>query len=289
MPTPPQESIGLWQFLGSKEITPWLNTISLVSLVPTLAGVYFALRSLKDGRELMQKIGSVSQDLTALQTKTEESVENSMKLAEGLGEVANSLTTHRIGESPLYVDYVTGLVKTARESIEITAILPGIGYFSYPEGWVHLANALQERQQNGVDVSILIGSRGARRADHYVRFADGKRDWESWAAIPKNQMLLQLYCRRYRHSKLTVDSAEEFEQLCLRVDEMIIEDLFSLSHVEFTDDFVPIISWIVDGTNAFFAIGNSKGKNTGFATRDQNIIASLSNLRERYQRSEIDS
>ena len=84
------------------------HLLNLLGLLLTSAGVVLAFKALKDGKEMMGN----------------------------LRDVFNSLTTHRVGESPGYVDEVTKLVHRAKVSVEITAILPGIGYFSSPPGWV---------------------------------------------------------------------------------------------------------------------------------------------------------
>ena len=166
--------------------------------------------------------------------------------------------------------------------MEITAILPGIGYFSSPPGWVDLASALQKCQANGVRVSLLVGSRESRRSDHHVRFAEARKDWNRWKASADKAKLLEQFARRYHYADPVFSTPKDFEEFCLDVDERIIGEVFSMAELKVTSNFIPVMSWIIDGHIAIFAIMHSGGRNTGFVTRDQNLIQSLRDLRPRY-------
>lgn len=151
-----------------------MDVLTLIGLISTVVGLVLAGRSLGDGKDMLLKT-SETQRVSA------ESAKNSQSLLSGLAEVAASLTTHRAGESPNDMQTVNALVKTAQKSVQVNAILPGIRYSSYSEGWTALANGLRERQEAGVKMILLIGSSEVRRSDHYVRFVSARADWATQA------------------------------------------------------------------------------------------------------------
>jgi hypothetical protein len=253
----------LASLLTSKEFIAFTSAATVAGLVATLVSLRLALRSISDSRTIIAK---------------------STHLVEELRAVGNSLTTHRVGEVPDYIDVIVRLIADARKTIQITTIHPGPGIFSAPEAWVRLANALNERQSQKVAVELLVASRAARKAALEAQFSDAIGDWVRWLSNPDNTMKAELFARRYKYDKRNFADVSEFVTFSLDVQERTIREVYWGAHVEVTDDFVPLISWITDDTEAFFAIANNRGRNTGFITRDQNMIQSFKSVRDRYSR-----
>jgi len=249
--------------LTSREFLAVTSAATLGGLTATLVSLRLALRSISDGRTI---------------------IENSSQLVNGLRSVGDSLTTHRVGELPDCTDVIARLVADAQKSIEITAVHPGAGIFSAPEAWVRLSNALNERQSQKVAVELLFGTRAVRMKLVEAQYSEAFADWLAWSRNPANAARLELFAKRYHHSRPTFDDAKEFAVFGLDTDERIVREVFWAAKIEYTDAFVPLVSWIKDDNEAFFAIANNRGRATGFITRDQNMIQSLKSVRDLYPR-----
>jgi hypothetical protein len=233
------------------------STATVVGLIATIVSLRLALRSISDGK----------------------------KFVRGLSAVQKSLTTRRVGESPEYGGVVARLVRQAKQSVQITQTFPVIGIYSGPEIWLELEHALMGCQARNVPVYLLVGSRSARKEALEIQFADcGGANWKQWADRPENSKKLAFFAKRYGYANAVFDTSVQFIEFCLDVQDQVIKQVFYDARKEVTDAFIPLPCWIRDDTEAVFAIANSRGRNTGFVTRDQHLISSFKELRGRYPR-----
>jgi hypothetical protein len=234
-----------------------LAIVEVVSALLTCVGVILALRSLRDARKLT----------------------SSLRVIEELA------STRVIGKSPDFIAELTNLVKQARHSLQITSVYPTYGFFSSPLAGQELENAvILARRNPEIRIEALLGSLSARRAAlraQYEKLASGPL-WSTWSQEPKSKALLEAYCDRYAPGK-TFSSFEELVGSWLDEQEKKIPIIYSEKALQFTDDFMPLHSWVIDEREAFFAIVNSEGRTTGFYTREQNLIGAFSSANKRYK------
>lgn len=250
-------------FLTSKAFLAFTSAATLCGLILTLVSLRLALKSITDGKTI---------------------VANSARVLKGLKDVGDSLTTHRVGELPYCVDIITALVASAQRTLQITTVFPAVGIFSAPEGSAKLAHAIQ-LQADKLSIDLLFASRAARMEFITTQYAAAFADWPAWSSAPENTTRLVLFAKHYHHTSRSFATAHEFAEFGLAVDEKIVRDVYwAATNIETTDAFIPVISWIKDDDEAFFAIANNRGYATGFITRDLNIIQSLKSVRDRYPR-----
>jgi hypothetical protein len=213
------------------------------------------------------------------------SLADGKRMGDGLNAVHNSLTTRPAGESPEYCKDVTQLVQGARKSIQITSVYPQIGLYLSPNGWLHLEHEIRDRIYQGVKVELLVSSERRRREALEVQFPhNSPAQWAQWSNGPVEKQRLQFFAKQYGFEKEAFDNCAEFIAFCLRMQRRVIEQVFARAVIEETDAFVPLITWVVDDREALFAIANIRGRNTGFMTKDRNLIASFQEVRLRYPR-----
>jgi len=241
----------VWGFLRSPEF-------SAIGSIATLGGLWLAWKAIVDGKAL----------------------------SKNLRDVEKSLSTRRVGEAPDLAGVIAELVVKAKVSIQITAIFPVVAIYRNPQAWVALENALRERQTHGVKVELLYSSREQRWSAMQLQYADAFKDWAKWSANPVNAARLEAFTKRYECKHYPFQKAEQFLEFILEVQADIVSHLYWTAPPKITDDFVPVITWIIDGgtpeAEAFFAVTLSEGKTIGFVTRDQHLIGSFQSVRDLY-------
>ena len=264
--------------LTSQGFVMFVSLATVIGLMITLYSLRLTLHSVAGSETLIDTSRSTLARIEAIG-------ENSEKTLMELKEVGESLTTHRIAESPNYTTEITKLVSKAKESLHITTIYPTNGIYSAPDSWDDLENALIKCQRiPGFVVSIcLSGSREARKNALELQFsAASESGWAEWSSQPPNAVLLPRFARRYRYKHEAFKDFAAFIEFSLDVQDRILEEVYWQAKPDETDQFIPLLSWIIDGSEAIFAIANSNGKSTGFLTRDQNMIDSFESVRKRY-------
>jgi hypothetical protein len=245
---------GAIRILSSSAFVAFASVVTIIGFVAALLSLRLGLRSISDGRAVL----------------------------DGLKEVGESLTTHRVGESPHYIDSVTKLVRSAKTSLKITTIFPSIGVYTLPAEWVHLESALRECQSRNVRIELLLATRQARKQALKTQFSAAIADWNEWSKQPANDEKLRFFAKRYEYGRYPFEDSNAFIEFSLDVQDKVLKDTYWSASVQETDTFVPLLSWVADSSEAFFAIANIEGRNTGFSTRDQNLIRSFESVRGRY-------
>jgi len=232
-------------------------------------------------------------------------------------ELVKAIPTKSEGTFPDYFDRLTELVRSCKHNLEIMAVVPDTGSFSYHKKWAELHAAILTKVAQMADnpyfkKTLLYSSESARRENYiqqyeefYLRESDSpeiqltkQAEWSAYkrgiSGILENlreRALGRLHKKYARHLR---------ENIRTFLDELSLQDLIDLRIEE--DDFnitstfgvftktesqwiLPLFCWICDG-EAIFSIkvedrrGHYLGE--GFYTRDGDIIKALRNAYRQY-------
>jgi hypothetical protein len=131
-------------------------------------------------------------------------------------------------------------------------------------------------------VSIAYLSERLRREVHDVQFADAKPSWELWKNQEANKKPLELLLRRYGEGLELRDlTFEHLADVLIKTDERVLREAFAAVEQQAIDNAYPLFFWIVDGTQAVFALASyvNPSAEYGFVTKDPKLIAALRDMK----------
>ena len=265
----------------------WDQILTILSLVLSLAGIYFAWRTIRDGKAQSEKLEQMlheQRDQTSSQNTLLQKQGESQKALAGL---ANSLTTRFIGIHPGYISTVRDIVRSAKSSIFVMSTAPCFGYYVAPSEWEELKVALISRQLNdNIPVVLLSAKPESTRKWLLLNIGRAFESFDEWIDEGSNRADLVNFCK---WNGLTIPESGQgawLERALLEVNDKVRAetykgDLVSGGAVELTNDFLPVIAWIADDRRAVFALTTEDGTFPGFYTEDRDIIQSLARFATR--------
>lgn len=230
----------------------------LISLTLTVAGILFAIASVRDGR----------------------------KLTKDLRSIFDHLTTKEIGAFPVYMAEVERLISEARESIFVATDFPGHGawtdrghYGSYVKA---LENRKAERVRKGHALSIQVLSLNPEARAKALRERFPESRWKEYTRKGGYARSRRLYeelenCEVPEKREDFLVAMEERQNRAIDA-ELRFADRWAYAGV------MPVYLWIIDGERAVFAIPSFGDQLTeyGFYTEETGLVQALLSVWARY-------
>ncbi len=201
-----------------------------------------------------------------------------------LEEVRRALPTQHLGKFPDYMSKIVDIVRSAQKEVVILCDFPAYGALSNPDAFLQYRHAIEERAAGGVTIEVACLNDGLRAAAIETEL-EKTADWKSWRRKPKNfEHLQKLLIRHGRHNKPDSVDREDIARLLCIDDKRTLDETFGSAHRCALGTPVPLYLWLVDGSQAVFAIPSFKQRSIehGFYTMDPRLIEGLLDIRSRY-------
>jgi len=201
-----------------------------------------------------------------------------------LEEVRRALPTQHLGKFPDYMQRIVDVVRQARKSVIILCDFPAYGALSNPEAFREYRHALEERSDGGVTIEVACLNDDLRAAATDAEFPKTEQ-WPEWRQKETNLDHLQkLLARHGKRAKAETVTREQVIELLCAEDKRTLDETFGGAHRCQVKNAVPLYLWLVDGSQAVFAIPsfNHRSVEHGFYTMDPRLIEGLLDIRARY-------
>jgi len=200
--------------------------------------------------------------------------------------ISHSITTRFLGEMPDYLGAITKIVKESQHEIDICCSSITHGILSDHIAWTDFRFAIADRLNHGIKVRIIAGNEEVRRLIHRSQFEQAYNDWGEWLrqSSPLVSRTRQFINHYSTITALECHTPETFKKDVLALSRQAIHEWFKIAEITEIDNYVPVYYWIVDGTQAVFAIGSIASRSTiqGFLTSDLGLITSLQRIKDSY-------
>jgi hypothetical protein len=230
----------------------------LLGLFLAVIGTFFAVLSIRDGRNL-------TRDLRA---------------------VFDHLTTKEIGSFPAYMVEVDRIISEARESIFVATDFPGHGAWAdrgrYGAYVKSLENRKAERVRRGHPLSIQVLCLDAESRDKALsdRFPESRwKEYVKKGAFSRNRRLYE----ELENCAVPEQRAQFLQEMAARQHRALESDLRFANRWEYRG-LMPMYLWIVDGEKAVFAIPSFGDALTEYAfyTEEAGLVQALTSVWARY-------
>jgi len=234
--------------------------------------------------QVKKKLAGVADDVAQSQRKLEVVVSE-------LSTVQSQLSTRRIGVFPQYVDRLVALIRNAKKSLVFAVDFPGYCSFSDHDVWLQYKTSIEAaigrlpKTHNESPVKMAWLNPDLRRSVLKEQFDpkdinDAKDEWKNRG---NNMALLTHYLDVHRGSIPTLPTVTPdtitYKQFASFVehDQAIIIQCFLAAECKSVTDGLNLYFWIVDESEAVFAIPNYNARNqsVAFYTRDKALVDGL--------------
>ena len=201
-----------------------------------------------------------------------------------LKEIRASLSTRYLGEFPVYLSEIAGVVEEARGRLDIVCDVPAYGCLSDPRGWRLYCNALQRGHSAGVRVTLICLDKPQLRELWRRQFAKTHDDWDGWKASKAANLSALLRTAGDNRSVAEI-SFQDFLGILELVNERMLTESFAGATIKRVATAIPVCSWIADSTRTVFTMTTytDEAIEHAFRTVDGKFIAALRDMQLGYQ------
>lgn len=205
-----------------------------------------------------------------------------------LVRIRESLSTRYIAQFPEYVPAIVELFEQARTEILIVCDVPTYGFLSDRTTWLKYRQALETKIENDVIVKIECLSESRMTDLVNEQFNLSAEDFTEWKNVDTNREKLEAFLR-YDYPSWTLSelALDDFLGLVASYAARTTEASFAGALVQELNFNMPLYFWIVDRTQAIFAIPTFAQRDFGFTygfyTSDTRLVGALLALAELYE------
>jgi hypothetical protein len=235
------------------------TTLGLLGLILTIGALALALRAQRDAKEQ----------------------------SETLGLIAESLSTRYEGVFPHYMPAIVSLLERANHRIDVLCDLPGYGELSDELAAEQIRSLLRQQKGRGVEVQITVYGSELQEEMLREQIRHQRDRWDEWLRSPDYGPKLRSYIERHGFpDELEQLTPDRYVALSLEVHRGIMEHDLQRFEPTTLRDPVPLYFWMIDGTEAVFAIPayTADASEHGFYTSDARLIDALRTMCARFGR-----
>jgi hypothetical protein len=226
-------------------------------------------------------------DARATLVSLQESTSYLNGVTRSLNDVQQSISTRTVGDFPDFLEEIVKMLEGAKKEIWICCDLPGYGMISSPELFSRYLEQIQIKSLR-IPIHLVTSIRpwidDLRRRINEVGWNAYSREYEVGVQglmdqyHPGLESIADLSCERY------VERLEEAQEKIVR---SLDPDTRKIDVTD-TGSIVPMQFWVVDGTDAVFALARytKQAREVGFRTSDRGLIHALIGICSKYRDQE---
>ncbi len=268
---------------------PWISAhysdlLAFLSLVLAVISLYYAIKAVKDGRELVatMRVANENGNLLAkrLESIGEDAVKHSQRLEEqtdGLRRISKSLSTRYLGHFPDYLPKVAEVTSHATNRLHIMCSVIAHGNFTAPEHWVKVKRAVEDASGHDTEIRLITYTDERRQRQFTQQYPDFLENWdEARLSESRSGALARQFLKKYKIDPKAA-TRERFFELVDSDDQDALKHEFRSALVCRTEETINVYMWVADESEAVFALSThtERGLVQAFYTRDSGIVASL--------------
>jgi hypothetical protein len=203
---------------------------------------------------------------------------------QALTEMQGSISTRYIAHFPFYFKDIVALIDKAQARIDIFCDLPAYGNFSSPQRFLDYKHKLEDKLGQRLTVEMTCLNKEGRSALFEEQFGHDA-DWEKKKHSEDFRPLLADFLGDHKRlSELDSLTRDTFSGMLEERDNLMLTRSLSRATITETKAHVPIYFWLIDESEAIFAIPSLSEKELehGFTTTDSRLIRCLIAMRNRY-------
>jgi hypothetical protein len=257
--------------------------ITMIEMVGLGVGLWAIWLAFRHAHDLKNLVGEMQRQAGEMHRQAEES-------RQAFIEMQGSISTRYISHFPFYFKDIVALLDKAQARIDIFCDLPAYGNFSSHQQFLDykhkLENKLGQRDKQGrrLTIEMTCLSKEGRSALFEKQFGQ-EADWEKKKHSDDFRPLLVDFLEDHqRLSELESLSRDNFSGMLEEEDKLMLSKVLSRAKIFETRAHVPIYFWLIDESEAIFAIPclSEKELEHGFSTTDSNLIRSFIEMRKGY-------
>lgn len=230
----------------------------LIALCLSFLGIFFAVKSIRDGQ----------------------------KMTNDLRSVFDHLTTKALGPYPDYGSELERLITTARESVVIACDFPGYGVWADRARYGSFVKAIEHRKGERVrlgrpfDVQFLVLDEAGRDQALHDRFPESHwREYVKHGGYAKSRRVYE----ELENTRVSETRDRFIAEMAERQTRALDSEL-RFAHRWVTSQKMPMHIFIADGERAIFAIPGYGEEllEYGFYTEEAGLVRALHSIWERY-------
>jgi len=273
------------------------TAIKISEAVALIVGIWAIWLAFQHGHALQNLVAEMQRQAGAMQDQADE-MQHQADVMRGQADesrqaftkMQGSISTRYIAPFPGYFKDIVALIDKAEERIDIFCDLPAYGNFSSHHHFLDykhkLENKLGQRDKRGRRLTIKMTclSKEGRSALFEEQFGHDD-DWEKKKHSANFRTLLVDFLEEHqRLSELDGLTRDTFSGLLEEEDNLMLTKVLSRATITETKDHVPIYFWLIDESEAIFAIPipGDEELEYGFTTTDANLIRCFTKMRNRY-------
>lgn len=175
------------------------DALAVLSLVLAIISLYYAIKAVKDGRELVATMKVVNENGNALAQRLEtigaDAAKQSLRLesigkdatthsqglerqAVDLQQIGKSLSTRHLGHFPNYLPTVAEVIGRAANRLHIMCSVIAHGNFTAPEHWVRIRRAIEDASDHDTDIRLITYTDERRQRQFTQQYPDFFANWD---------------------------------------------------------------------------------------------------------------
>ncbi|HET9677654.1 MAG TPA: hypothetical protein VFP21_09140 [Solirubrobacterales bacterium] len=246
---------------------------AILAVIAVLVGVIalvFASKQYFDARVTLEKLADSTSSLDGV--------------SRSLSHVQQSISTRTIGDFPDFLEEITKVLGGAEKEVWICCDVPGYGLISSPKLFFRY---LEQLQVKSLRVPIhMVTSQGPLLED--LRRRIHEVGWDAYSSKYAEGITEMMERYHLGPESMLELSGEKYVELLGEAQGKIVRSLDPDTRkidVTDTNSIVPLQFWVVDGTDAVFALARytKQAREVGFRTSDRGLIQALIGICGKYR------